>query len=265
MARLQVLDYDFAMKYIVILIVVVILVRIDVILHLFDKTTAKYENSQNSEATTTANESPQTELISINNDPSLKTSSKKIFLSMMEDFRSVPETDLRDRAIATLRESPTMFNEKIDPELEAVIFRWRGLIEQKNKVAQSFLLELMKSLKGENLEMVKRFLSYAIDVDFADFIGFYSKTSDLNCMLITYLGDNLPDEEKYNELSERLAAIDAYIASDKAELKEYAQRCQLVLKLTVDKLGAITAPPPDEQTAPAPADPNLTPASGTAP
>jgi hypothetical protein len=250
------------MKYIVILIVVVILVRIDFILHFFDKTSAKFENSQTNEVTnSTAENNPQTELVPIQNDMAIKSSSRKIFLSMMEDFRSVPEMSLRDRAIETLRAEPTMFNEKLDPELESTIFRWRGLIVQKNKIAQGFLLELMKSLKGENLEMVKRFLSYSIDADFADFVTFYSKTNDLNCMLITYLGDNLPDEEKYNELNVRLKAVEAYIASDKADLKEYAQRCQLVLKLTVDKLGASTLPP-DEQAMP---DPTLTPAPGIAP
>jgi hypothetical protein len=254
------------MKYIVILFVVIVLVRIDVVLHLFDKTSQKLENSKNrDDSNSTPTDVSQTELVPIQSDLALKTSSKKIFLSMMEDFRSAPEVSLKDRAIEALRATPTMFDEKLDPELESTIFRWRGLIEQKDKVAQGFILELMKSLKGENLEMLKRFLSYAIDVDFADFLSFYSKTNDLNCMLITYLGDNLPEEEKYNELNERLKVVEAYIASDKADLKEYAQRCQLVLKLTVDKLGASTAPPEEQQPAPAAVDPTLTPAPGIAP
>jgi hypothetical protein len=254
------------MKYIVILFVVIVLVRIDVVLHLFDKTSQKIENSKNrDDLSSTPTDVPQTELVPIESDLALKTSNKKIFLSMMEDFRSAPELSLKDRAIETLRATPTMFDEKLDAELEATIFRWRGLIEQKNKVAQGFILELMKSLKGENLEMLKRFLSYAIDVDFADFISFYSKTNDLNCLLITYLGDNLPDEEKYNELNERLKFVEAYIASDKADLKEYAQRCHLVLKLTVDKLGASTAPPEEQQPAPVAVDPTITPAPGSSP
>lgn len=254
------------MKYIVILFVVIVLVRIDVVLHLFDKTSKKLENRKANDISNTVQiTEPQTELVPIENDLALKSSSKKIFLSMMEDFRSAPEISLKDRAIETLRANPTMFDEKLDPELESAIFRWRGLFEQKNKVAQGFILELMKSLKGENLEMLKRFLSYSIDVDFADFISFYSKTNDLNCMLITYLGDNLPDEEKYNELNERLKVVEAYIASDKADLKEYAQRCQLVLKLTVDKLGAVTAPPEETQPVTPPADPTLTPAPGSSP
>lgn len=241
------------MKYIVILIVVIILVRIDVVLQLFDKTSQKYQNSQLPDVKTT--EVTQTELVPMNNDLAMKVAPRRIFLSMMEDFRSAPDVAIKDRALETLRATPTMFGEKLDTELESTVFRWRGLIEQKNKLAQSFLLELMKSLKGENLEMVKRFLSYSIDADLPDFLYFYSKTSDTNCMLITYLGDNLPEEEKYNELSTRLNALNAYIASDKTEFKEYAQRCQMVLKITVDKLGVSTGP----------VDPTLTPASGTAP
>lgn len=232
-------------------------------MRLFDKTSQKYQDSQQPDVKTS--ELAATELVPIDSDLSLKVAPRKVFLSIMEDFRTAPEVGIKEQAIEILKASPTMFNEKLDGELEATVFRWRGLIEQKNKVAQSFLLELMKSLKGENLEMVKRFLSYAIDVDLTDFLYFYSKTSDTNCMLITYLGDNLPEEEKYNELSERLKALDAFIASDKAELKEYAQRCQMVLKITVDKLGVTTAP--DQEAAPEapPVDPTLTPAPGTAP
>lgn len=233
---------------------------------LFDKTSQKIENSGSNQAITTSTETNTPKLVPINDDLSLKVDSRKIFFSILEDFRSAPVVELQDKAIETLRSSPTMFNEKLDKDLEASIFRFKGLLVQRNKVAQNFILELMKSMKGENLEMMKKFLSFSIDADFVDFVSFYSKTPDLNCMLITYLGDNLPDEEKYNELAERLKVIDAYIASDKTEYKEYAQRCQLVLKLTVDRLGAVTAPPADQSEAPASqVDPLTTPASGTAP
>jgi hypothetical protein len=109
----------------------------------------------------------------------------------------------------------------------------------------------MKSLKGENLEMLKRFFSFAIDIDLAEFLALYSKSSDINCMIIMNLGDNLPIEEKYNELAERLKALDKFLLADREEsIKVYAQRCQMVLKLQVDKLKVIVAPNEEAQASP---------------
>jgi hypothetical protein len=114
----------------------------------------------------------------------------------------------------------------------------------------------MKSLKGENLEMVKKFYSFAIDIDMGDFLSVYSKSSDINCMIITYLGDNLPVEEKYNELSARFVALNSFLSVERPEpIKVYGQRCQMVLKLQVDKLNALVTP----------TDPNIVPESPVAP
>ena len=237
------------MKYVVILIVVVILVRIDVILRLFDKTATKYQNSSNE--IKSGEDIPSSEIIPAGKELSAQSTPRKTFISILNDFSYVPDANFKNKAIELLRTHPTMFTDKLDRELESSLYRWRDLLVQRNKVTHEFLMEMMKSLKGENLEMLKRFFSFAIDIDLAEFLALYSKSSDINCMIIVNLGDNLPIEEKYNELAERLKALDKFLLADREEtIKVYAQRCQMVLKLQVDKLKVIVAPNEEAQASP---------------
>jgi len=237
------------MKYVVILIVVVILVRIDVILRLFDKTATKYQN--NSNEIKSDEDIPSSEIIPAGKELSAQSTPRKTFISILNDFSYVPDANFKNKAIELLRTHPTMFTDKLDRELESSLYRWRDLLVQRNKITHEFLMEMMKSLKGENLEMLKRFFSFAIDIDLAEFLALYSKSSDINCMIMVNLGDNLPIEEKYNELAERLKALDKFLLADREEtIKVYAQRCQMVLKLQVDKLKVIVAPNDDALVAP---------------
>lgn len=228
------------MKYVWILLVVVIMVRIDVVMRFFDKTSDKIQSAKNSAP---VSHIEGAEIIPLENNLNSTSSPRVVFFSILRDFLVAPDAAFKEQAIEILKKNPALFTDKIDTELEAAIYKWRDLLNQKNKVTLDFLMELLKNLRGENLEMVKRFFSYAIDVDLEDFLTVYSKSTDTNCILMSYLGDALPIEEKFNELSERLTVLDAFLKSDKSpSLKAYAQKCQLVLKLEVDKLNASLIP-----------------------
>jgi hypothetical protein len=237
------------MKYVVILAVVVILVRIDVILKLFDKTAVKYQNTH--EEIPAADVEASSDLVPLANDLSLKTSPYKTFLSMLNDFRSTADINVKNKAIEVLRANPTMFSEKLDVGFENAIFRMRDLLVQRDKVTHELLIEIMKSLKGENLEMVRRFFSFAIDIDLPEFLAVYSKSSDVNCLIMGYLGDTLSIDERYNELSERMTALEAFVLTEKAlPFKAYCNRCLMVLKLNVDKLKVVVVPAENADAAP---------------
>ncbi len=229
------------MKYVVILVVIVILVRIDVVFKLFEKTAGKYQNSR--EEIKTGDIEPSSDLVSVDNDLSLKTSPHKTFISMLNDFKNTSDLNVKNKAIEVLRSQTTMFSDKLDIELESSIYLWRDLLIQKNKTAHEFLIEMMKYIKGENLEMVRRFYSLAIDIDLIDFFNSYSKSTDTNCIIMGYVADNLSDEEKYNELEERLIAFDAFLLTEKAvPFLVFAKRCQIVLNLEINKLKAVVPP-----------------------
>ena len=229
------------MKYVFILVVIVILVRIDVVFKLFEKTAGKYQNSR--EEIKTGDIEPSSDLVSVDNDLSLKTSPHKTFISMLNDFKNTSDLNVKNKAIEVLRSQTTMFSDKLDIELESSIYLWRDLLIQKNKTAHEFLIEMMKYIKGENLEMVRRFYSLAIDIDLIDFFNSYSKSTDTNCIIMGYVADNLSDEEKYNELEERLIAFDAFLLTEKAvPFLVFAKRCQIVLNLEINKLKAVVPP-----------------------
>jgi hypothetical protein len=223
------------MKYVVIVVFVIILVRIDVILRLFDKTALKIENRP-TEITARDVDAP-TQIIPIGKDLSLQISSKSSFLSMLNDFRASQDESVKEAAIEILRGSPQIFSEAVDSDLEASVYRFRDLLIQKNKATHELLLEMMKSLKGDNLAMVRRFYSLSIDIDLEEFLKEYSTSSDSNCIIMGHLADNLPFEERFNELSERLRELDAFLLTEGAEaVKAYGRRCQIVLGLQVDKM-----------------------------
>ena len=237
------------MKYVVILVVIVILVRIDVVFKLFEKTAGKYQNSR--EEIKTGDIEPSSDLVSVDNDLSLKTSPHKTFISMLNDFKNTSDLNVKNKAIEVLRSQTTMFSDKLDIELESSIYLWRDLLIQKNKTAHEFLIEMMKYIKGENLEMVRRFYSLAIDIDLIDFFNSYSKSTDTNCIIMGYVADNLSDEEKYNELEERLIAFDAFLLTEKAvPFLVFAKRCQIVLNLEINKLKAVVPPSETAENAP---------------
>ena len=223
------------MKYVWIAVVVVLLVRVDFVIRFFDKVAERYQNSKRVEIK--ANELvSETELVSVRDDMTLKSTPRRTFLSLLDDFQVAPHPTIRERALELLKNNQGMFTQKLDKDLESSIFKWRDLMTQKNKSAQGFLLELMKLVKGENLDMLKHFFSYAIDVDIKDFLTVYSKSDDTNCLIMGYLGDRLSDQEKYNELLERAKVLDAYVATPTFDpQKPFAEKCQIVLRLELDK------------------------------
>jgi hypothetical protein len=228
------------MKYVWIILAVILLVRIDLVMRIFDQAADKF-SSRNSTEIAENEIQPNSEIVSITNDPSLKVTPKKIFLSMLDDFHASADLNIKLKALEFLKTHPTLFNDKLDKDLEIFIYRWRDLVLQKNKVTYDFLIELMKQLKGENLEMLQRFFTLVIDNDINEFFNAYQKTSDTNCMIIKKLVDVLPEEEAYNELAERLTLVQSYVSSDKINpsYKVFAELCLLVLKLDVEKRQAV--------------------------
>ncbi len=224
------------MKYVWIILAVILLVRIDLVLRIFDQAADKFTTNNGPEIA--SNEiQPNSEIISITNDPSLKVTPRKTFLSMLDDFHASADEKIKLKALEFLKAHPTLFGDKLDKDLETFIYRWRDLVLQKNKVTYDFLIELMKLVKGENLEMLQRFFSLVIDNDLNDFFTAYQKTSDTNCMIMKQLVDVLPEEEAYNELAERLTQLQSFVGSDKInpQIKVFAELCLLVLKLDVDR------------------------------
>jgi hypothetical protein len=224
------------MKYVLIVVIAFMAFRVDYFLGLLDKASERLKSSPK-EAESTDIKSGR-ELIPMGEDENLKQTPKTIFLSLLEDFHNGPNAQVREKALSIFKENPTMFNQKQDPALETQIFRWRDLLNSNDPETVTFLLELMKILQGENLEMLKRFFSLWMDINMEHFVAAYSQTKDINCLIAATFGDPLTDDEKRNELSEREAALGHFLTKENIVpiQKIFAGNCLMVLRLEIAKL-----------------------------
>ncbi len=234
------------MKYVWILVVVVVMVRIDFFISLIESTTSKISKSTAPEMKVNEVVST-TEMIPIKNDQALKVSPRSKFLSMLEDFRIDASATLRSQAIEHLKSNPQLFNDILDKDLESRIYQWRDLLSQRNPETHYFLLDLLQYLKGENQNMVRRFYSLAMDIDLADFLTIYSKSKDTTCEIGVLAADTLPEDELFNELAERLTALEVFLKQDKLDtgIKVMALRCEASIKLVLAKMQLAAQAPPE--------------------
>lgn len=224
------------MKTIIILVVIVLLVRIDYFLGLFDKASEKFATEP--QGTVVTEPIGNRELIPVAEDRTLKKTPKETFLALLEDFRTFPTPDIRERAMTIFKESPGMFSAKLDSDLESHVYSWRELLNNNEPEVVNFLLDLMNVLQGENLEMVKKFFALWMDINMSHFIPAYSRTKDSNCTIATTFGENIPEEEKINEYYEREEALKTYLERPNLDPahKNLATNCRLQLTIAIEKI-----------------------------
>ncbi len=234
------------MKYIVVLTIVVFLVRIDFFLGLIEKTAKRFTPAPPEVESSVLR--PGQTLIPVSQDQNLKQTPREIFLSLLGSFRISPDKSVREMALEVFKNHPTMFSQKLDPELEAQVFRWRDLLHSNEPEVVQFLIDLMNILQGENQAMVKRFFALWMEIDMEKFLAAYSRTKDTNCMIITTFGDSIPEEEKLNEYYGREDALKAFLAKTgiDAVQKNLATNCLLVLSLEISKIAPPLSPQVEE-------------------
>lgn len=230
------------MKYLVVLVIVAVLVRIDVVLRLFDKASEKLApkapESQVSDITS------DREVVSMTDDQNLKQTPKQIFLVLLETFHGSPTKDIRERAMNHFKSHPTMFGQKLDKDLETAVFNWRDQLNLNRQEMVSFLLDLQNVLQGENQEMIKRFFALWMEIDMENFLAAYSRTKDTNCMVAATFGDSIPEEEKLNEYYDRESAIAKILTNERLDpaVRALATNCQTVLNIQISKMAPAPQP-----------------------
>lgn len=230
------------MKYIVVFAIVIILVRIDFFVGQVENAISKFTPAPPEVEASLAR--PQ-EIIPIAEDENLQQSPRVTYLALLGSFRVSPDSVIREKAMEIFKAHPTMFNDKLDLDLEAQIFRWQELLHNNNPEVVNFILDLSKILQGQNLEILKRFWALWMDIDMENFIIAYTKTKDSNCVIATTFGFNIPEEEKLKEYYDREDALREFLAKSDVPptAKALANNCLLVLGLEINKI----APPPEPE------------------
>lgn len=228
------------MKYVIGFVLIALMVRIDVVLKVFDNALA-FLGRESTPVISATEVRTTTDLVSVKDDKAVKPNPKNTFINMLENFASSPDATIRLKAMEAFRSQPTMFKLTKDTELEGAISSWRDLIVQNSPELPLFLLDLLTILQGENKEIIVRFYSLLMDNNLNLFLSTYTKSKDTNCSIATVVGDPLPEEEKINELYDRERALNTFVSQEKIDenQKAFANVCLLVLRLHLAKL----APP----------------------
>lgn len=232
------------MKYVAVIVIIILFARIDVLLEYFDRASAKLAGEP--PEVDVAGTELKREIIPVSEDLNVKRPPKELLLLLMEDFKVSPSPETREKAIGLLKENPKMLSEKLDKEIESRVFLWRDLLTNNNPELVNFILDLQKIFRGENLEMLTRFLALWMDINMEHFIASYVKTKDTNCSIVITFGDPIPEEEKLNDLYDREEALTTIVAKENLEpgQKNLATNCLLQVGLEIAKLAPTPAPGP---------------------
>lgn len=231
------------MKYALIIAGILILLRIDDMLRLFDK--ASLYLGKEPTAVIDADEiRPTTEMISVTDDKFIKQTPKSRFINMLETFSRNPDSTLRQKAMEELKAHPTMFSEKLDSSLESAVYSWRDLLTQNSSELPLFLLDLLKVLRGENREMVLRFYSLVMDQHPATFFANYAQAADTNCLIALMMDQNIAAEERKNLLFDREKILNEFVNAEKVDpvQKRLAETCLLKLRNYLTPADPLPAP-----------------------
>lgn len=230
------------MKYLVILILVVLLVRIDWILRRFDLLSEKLTSKQTE--VEPIPENSDREIVPLSKDKIFKQNPKQIFLGLLDDFQSSPSADVRQRAVAYLKEHPSLFMDTLDRELEAAIYQWRDLFILNNPEVSGFLLELSSILPGKNKLLIYRFFSLWMDINMEHFLAAYAKGADTNCNIAIVFGDEKSETEIKDSLLERAENLRKILENENMnpQIKQLATNCLLKIDLEINATAAETLP-----------------------
>lgn len=258
------------MKYLLIVAAVALLVRIDWVIRVFDRSFNKSAPAQISSENEPSQENVPSSEMTITQNP------RTLFFGFLKDFSSSPSEQIRGKLLEIMRANPTMFKEA-DQELANSLSELKAQMVQKNRIAASFLIELMGTLKGKNIDSVRQVFVTLMDEDVAEFIYVYKNTSDTNCGISLLSSNDLEGADRISEFQERLTAFEQFLASEKGDpqMKQLASNCRLQLRFTIEKLqnpapvpesapAPVTTPAPETAPAPVPTSPTQAPV-GTSP
>ncbi len=256
-----------SLKYVLIFVAAIILIRIDVVIGLGEKAWLLVKNEKSQNTPDDFGDSP----IVVRSEKNVELTPRQKYFNFMESFRVSPEQVFREEAMTLFRTHPQMFTEKLDNDLAARIYSWRDLIVSNETEVPLFLLDLFNILKGENKAVIPGFFSVMLDLNPEMFMSHYPRTKDLTCAPATMIEAAVPAEEKFPELYERMGLLEDYLKKENltADKKNYATICFNTLRLYLEK----EAPPPpatepgsEESSEPAPVPaPTETPAAGNDP
>ena len=222
------IDYSFwpillTMKYALIVTLVLILLRIDMFVGVFERMVQKIPQFKKEEVSELS--TPPSKLTKVD----LKISSKEQFIVLLNEFSYNPGTQSKNLILEFIKNNPSSL--EIDRNaLFSAMEKWVPQIREENIELISLLKELMNSFKGEKLKLVQEFFSLYIDNNPEFFISFYPHQIDPNCMVSKLVWD-FEGKIELDKIKTRQEAFDSLEGKAPQEKLDFLKNCKLVLRV----------------------------------
>lgn len=222
------IDYSFwpillTMKYALIFIAVLILLRIDMFIGVLERFTQKIPTFSKNE--TVESTAPATELKKMD----LKVSPKDQLQILLAEFGFNPTADSRQLILDFLKNH----QEAIEIDRNALLSemeKWVPLTQGENIELVRLLADLMSNFKGERFKLVQEFFTLYIAGNPEFFISFYPYLFDPNCT-VAKLNWEAGEGLSLESISSRLEIFEALEGKAPPEKLGFLKNCQLVLRV----------------------------------
>lgn len=225
------------MKYILGIILVVILIRIDFILDLFDSARDRVSVAPTPVLENESAESrPST--IPMDKDRAVNTSDRENFFNVLGLFARAPDETYRLKAFEILREHPEILKGSGEEAFTQAIFSWRDLLEQESQELVLFLNDLLMVLSGAPRTTVATFYSQILDEKPGFFVRSLAFDADKACTIGILFSNPETLASKLERLQERYDALEKIFLADEftpAE-KRIANVCIETIRLERERL-----------------------------
>jgi hypothetical protein len=224
-------------KYAIIIITIIILVRWETIVKLVDKT----EGLVTSKETKYVDQgsSSQTEIVPVTKDKSFEQTPDQKIVALIEDFGRNPNSSTKDLIIEEIKANPSYFSGQGHSGYISAMSKLAPHIQQKNLLVNNFLFDLWPFVKGANLLVVKQLLGMNFEENIVTFIDLLAKSGrDPACVIAEMTPEISSKDDKERFLIERRAAIEKII-NDETQLpkvKTMAINCFRIVEIEILKL-----------------------------
>lgn len=236
------------MKYAIIIIAIIILVRWETIAKLVNKTEGLVTSSETSYVDQGA--SNQTEIVPVTKDKVLEQTADQKIVALIEDFNRNPSDTTKALIIDEVKANPSYFAKEGHEGYISAMSKMSSHVQQKNLLVNNFLFDLWPFVKGSNLLIVRQLLAINFEDNLVSFIDLLAKSGrDPSCFIAEIIPDTLSKEDKERFLNDRKTALEKVNIDEtqQPKVRTMAINCMRIVELELLKLN-----PPQVETPPAP-------------
>ena len=233
------------MKYAIIIIAIIILVRWETIVRLVNKTESLVTREDSKAVNQPAN--MQNEIVPMTTDKNLDSSVDKRIVNLMEEFNRFPSESAKELIIADIKATPEIVGQTAHEGFLSAMMKLTGHVQDKNQLTNDLLFELWPLVKGPHVLLVRQLLAINFNDNMVPFLDQLSKSGrDPSCSIGEMVPDSLEKDEKETFLLGRKEIL-SKIIDDEAQppkVRTMGLNCFRSVEIALLKLN----PPPAAET-----------------